>query len=141
MKNKPAFRIARRIATSRSGQLFFIAHLCLIVFLFSQKQVVGHDPTDCVTRTQWGWDYVLIAGRPFHWHYESGLMKVVFLLDLPACFVGALLLAPVYYLYPNICVYTASWIEAALYLACASVQWWLVGFLIGLSLYGNRNTT
>jgi hypothetical protein len=132
------WKLARRIATSRLGQLLFVAHLCLVLYLFSQKPVAEHDPNNCIPQSQWGWDYVLIAGRPFHWHYESALMKVISVLDLPAGFISSILYAPVSYLNPNICVHTASWIEAVLLLLCASAQWLLLGFILERLLFRGR---
>ena len=109
----------------------FIVHLCLGIFDFARKPVEGGAGGGCMPQAAWHWDYVLIAGRPFHWHYESVPLKIVSVLDLPAIFVSTWLYAPIDKLYPQLCVETVSWIYAGLLLVCASIQWWVVGSALG----------
>ena len=118
--------LINRIASSRIGQLLLLIHLILVVYDFAQK--TGHTSfVDCTPRSEWNSTAGVLAGRYFHPAYESVLLKVLMFLDLPAILFGAIVLYPFYYIYPNICVYTASWIDAAVILLFASFQWLLVG--------------
>jgi integral membrane sensor domain MASE1 len=107
------------------GQFLVVAHLLFIVYEFAQKPAATYADTPCVV----GWSSAsLIAGRNYHWAYESTPLKIVSLLDLPALFVGGLasrLFSPL-----NLCALTASWVEAILALTFASIQWLLVGFIV-----------
>jgi hypothetical protein len=90
MSQKVIKAFVRRVSASRAGLLLAFVHLCLVVYGFAQKEAVelgGDGPFD-ITRHA---GVSIIAGRAFHWHYESTLLKVVCLLDLP----GLLLSLPI----------------------------------------------
>ena len=71
----------------------------------------------------------LLAGRPFHWHYESLLLKSLFLADLPSILamvpVNLVVLLPLTPLHLGF--YVISYLTAAIWLLGASVQWLVVG--------------
>ena len=74
----------------------------------------------------------MYAGRPFHFYYESLLVKVVFLSNLPAliaCIPLSLLLSPILRIL-HVGVFIASYIAASLELVMASIQWMIVGLLV-----------
>jgi hypothetical protein len=71
----------------------------------------------------------LLAGRPFHFHYESLLLKLIILVDLPsllAMIPFSLLVLPLSKLF-HLSFYHCSYSSAALLLFGASCQWLLVG--------------
>ena len=116
----------KRIASSRIGQLLAVIHLSLVVYDLAQKP--GRTSFADCTPSSWYSTGSIFAGRYFHATYESLLLMVLVFLDLPAILFSAIILNPFYYIYPNICVYTASWIDAVVVLLCASVQWLIIGY-------------
>jgi hypothetical protein len=79
-----------------------------------------------------GADWAMFAGRPFHFHYQSWILKSLFLADLPSMLVasvGGLLSVPLK-LTRHIDTYTGSYVGAGLLFVVATGQWLLVGFLI-----------
>jgi uncharacterized membrane protein YciS (DUF1049 family) len=86
-------------------------------------------------------DQVLIAARPFHYHYESNLLKTLIILDMPGIYLSlliGLLLIPFNYLF-HPCVYAGSWIAAIVFLIGTSIQWWFTGFIFGAIVRWYRN--
>lgn len=71
----------------------------------------------------------LLAGRPFHYHYESVLLQILVWVDLPSMFVGSLLALVSLPLLLNIHVghYAGSYFGAGLLLLIATFQWLAVG--------------
>lgn len=122
----------KRVVRSRLGQILFVVHLCLVVYDFAPKPAASGD-MPCVVEPS---SQALIAARPFHYHYESDLMKTLIVLDLPGLVLGYvidLLLTPLNYLIRP-CAYARSWMAAGVCLVGTSIQWWLVGFLVGTSI-------
>lgn len=121
------WRFLQRVLSSRLGQFLVVIHLCLVLFDFSGKSVPDFNPNNCASVSEWQVTGYLIAGRFFHYSYESALHKLTMLIDLPALAASSLFAAPVYYFFPRTCAYTASWIYAFVLLLFASFQWLLVG--------------
>ena len=122
---KAVLTFLRRVASSRIGQFLVIAHLLFIVYEFAQKESVTYADTPCVVEPS---SKSLIAGRDFHWAYESTALKIVTVLDLPGLVVGGLafrLLSPV-----KFCDFTVSWVGAIFALTFISIQWLIVGFIV-----------
>jgi hypothetical protein len=122
---KAVLRFMRHVASSRVGLFFVVAHMLFIVYEFAQKPGATYADTPCAV--EWS-SKSFIAGRDYHWAYESTPLKVVSLLDLPALLLGGLtseLLSPL-----ELCSFTRSWVNAILYLVFASIQWLLVGFIV-----------
>jgi len=125
----------RRVAGSRIGLLLALVHFCLIVYGFAQKQPVelgGDGPFD-ITRAG---GVSIIAGRAFHLTYESTLLKVIFLLDLPGSLLALLMSLPFMWIFNEASIHVRSWIGAVILLIGTSIQWWLVGH--GLRCLWNR---
>lgn len=119
------WRFIRRFCTNRIGWVLAVVHLCLTVYDFAQKPV--ND--SCEPSSAAG--HYLIAGRYFHWAYESLIHQITILLDFPSLIVSAFLMIPISYFFPaDICVYTESWISAYVLLAVTSLQWLIAGFII-----------
>jgi hypothetical protein len=76
-----------------------------------------------------GADWTLLAGRPFHFTYQSWILKSVFLADLPAMLVASLtdlLVWPVSFV-THVGIYEGSYIAAGLLFVVATGQWLIVG--------------
>jgi hypothetical protein len=79
-----------------------------------------------------GADWTLFAGRPFHYVYQSWILKSLILVDMPAMLVGfacGLLLWPLSIIKP-IPIYEASYISAGILFVLATGQWLIVGHLL-----------
>jgi hypothetical protein len=79
-----------------------------------------------------GADWTMFAGRPFHFHYQSWILKSVLLADLPSMLVvsvGDLLLLPFWFT-KHIGTYVRSYLGAALLFVVATGQWLVIGFFI-----------
>jgi hypothetical protein len=125
------WRLLKGILTSRIGYLLVAIHLCLAIYDFAPKDVQGGSNGACQTVAQWDTNIHLVAGRVVHYTYESALYKFLTLADLPAVLlVEGLFMPGVYRLFPHLCMYTASWVEAFILLTIASMQWLTVGFVI-----------
>ena len=78
------------------------------------------------------WNTTLFAGRPFHFYYESLLLKILFTVDLPAglAVIPAALIGDLFLRALNIGSYVGSYLGAALFLLASSCQWLAVGGLL-----------
>jgi hypothetical protein len=76
----------------------------------------------------------LLAGRPFHFVYESLGLKLLFLADLPSYFLGIPLsvAAGMLALSLHIGFYYGSYATAACWLLAGSTQWLLIGYAFDL---------
>lgn len=118
-------KVIKRVAASRLGQILFVAHLVFVVYEFAQKPAASYSGTPCVRELS---SAAFIAGRNYHWNYESPLLKIISLLDFPAVVIGTFvsnLLSPL-----ELCDFTISWVEAVVALTVASLQWLFVGFIV-----------
>ena len=71
----------------------------------------------------------IFAGRPFHYHYESGLLQTLVLADSPSMLVEALLGLVSFPLLVNAHLghYLGSYLGAGLLILIATLQWLVVG--------------
>jgi len=79
-----------------------------------------------------GADWTLFAGRPFHFVYQSWVLKILILADMLAMLVGSacgLLLWPLSII-KRIPIYEASYISAGMLFVLATGQWLVVGHLL-----------
>jgi hypothetical protein len=90
-----------------------------------------------------GADWTLFAGRPFHFTYQSWVLKSVLLADLPSMLVasaGELLLWPMSFIL-HIGMYEGSYVSAGLLFVVATAQWLMVGCVIEKRLRSKAHTT
>lgn len=76
-----------------------------------------------------GADWTVFAGRPFHFEYQSWILKSVILADMPSMLVQAicgLILWPVSSAM-HVGTYEGSYISAGVLFVIASMQWLIVG--------------
>src|SRR5262245_64570885 len=119
---KSGIRFLQRVSHSRLGLLLASAHLCLVIYSFAVQEASYRE---CHDRHNFAGES-LIAGRSVHWSYESSLLKVLMLLDLPGMVLaipGGFLIWLLRYLLPEMCVITESWIWAVILLIATSFQW------------------
>jgi hypothetical protein len=127
MSQKVTQSFVRRVAGNRTGLLLAFVHFCLVVYGFAQKEPVelgGDGPFD-ITRHA---GVSIIAGRAFHWYYESTLLKVIFLFDLPGRLLALLMNLPFALVFYGASIQVQSWITAVILLIGTSIQWLLVGY-------------
>jgi hypothetical protein len=90
-----------------------------------------------------GWSSAtILAGRPFHFVYESLLLKLLFLADLPSILAqipAALVVSPLLKIL-HVGFYSSSYVDVALMLTLGSCQW-LVGALVEAMLHRRTGGT
>ena len=130
---KAILQFLKRVASSRVGHILLVVHLSLVVFDFAQKTPVSraennrvHEAGEILSSS------VLLAGRGFHYHYESPLLKLLILVDLPGLLLGlivGLMLIPINSVAP-LGAYDESWVAAGILLLGTSIQWQMVGYCL-----------
>jgi hypothetical protein len=79
-----------------------------------------------------GADWTFFAGRPFHYYYQSWILKSLLWADIPSALVQAacgVLLLPLSSVV-HVGTYEGSYISACFLFAIASMQWLIVGYLL-----------
>jgi len=79
-----------------------------------------------------GADWTFFAGRPFHYAYQSWILKSLIWADMPAMLIESacgLLLWPLSFV-RRIPTYEASYISAVVLFVLATGQWLIVGHLL-----------
>lgn len=110
------FSFIGKVASSKLGQVLTLVHLLLIVYALASR-----------------------GEATFHFHYETTLLKALFILDLPALTFLSIVALPFKSLIDYITPFRwAYWIGGATALFCVSVQWWFVGYLIERFIRGSR---
>lgn len=82
--------------------------------------------------SMYGADWTLFAGRPFHFEYQSWILKLVIMVDLPSMLVQAvagLLLLPIWR-FVHIGGYEASYVPAISLFVIGSLRWLFAGHLV-----------
>jgi hypothetical protein len=82
----------------------------------------------------------ILAGRPFHYHYESLSLQIMFLVDLPSWLASApigFLFLPFFKLF-HVGRFSGSYIGAGILLVMSSLQWLLLGNLLHVWLNSRR---
>ena len=124
MSNKPKLwkwllRFTKRILHSRLGQLLFVIHSVLVVYVFTQRGAG--------------------LSRPIHPHYESFWMNMLIWLDLPAIVLASLIAMPFEHGISQSSFWCAEFITGAILFLCASLQWWFIGYLIAVFFRPNSS--
>ncbi len=70
---------AKRVAASRTAQIFFFLHLVVLVIALVQKRTI----------------------QPEHWEYEFLLYKILMIFNLPASIIVGLMLLPIIFLFAS----------------------------------------
>ena len=115
---KSLLRFAKSILHSRLGQILFVIHSVLVIYVFTERGSV--------------------LARPIHPHYESFWMNILLWLDLPALVLASIIAAPIAHESSPISGFW--WVPAitnGIALLFASLQWWCLGFLIARLLQRN----
>lgn len=105
-----------------------------MVFDFAQKTPVSRAENNRVVEAgEMMGSATLLAGRMFHYHYESPLLKFLIFVDLPGILLSLLLgltLLPINYVVP-LGTYDESWVTAVILLLGTSLQWQVIGYCLG----------
>ena len=89
----------------------FVIHSVLVVYAFTERGSVFN--------------------RPIHFHYESVWMKALITLDLPALIIASVIVSPIAHEKSPLAVFWwAPLLAEGIAFLCASLQWWLAGYLI-----------
>jgi hypothetical protein len=133
----------KRVVSSRVGHVLLILHLSLVVFEFTQKNPVSRAESNRVYEArEMTESATLLAGRVFHYHYESPLLKFLIFVDMPGIalsFFLGLVLVPINYIAP-LGEYDASWAVAGILLIGTSTQWQLIGYGLERMIRSGRSS-
>ncbi len=103
-------RLSRRILHSRLGQILFVIHLVLAIYIYGERGSIS---------------------RPVHPHYESFLMNVLICLDLPALILASIIASPIAHeSSPLSAFWWAHGAANGVAFLCASLQWWCLGYVL-----------
>jgi hypothetical protein len=113
---RSAAHFGLRVFRSRVGQLLFLLHLMLVAYAY--------------------WERAPTTKVPIHFFYESTLLKTLIVLDLPALILCGIVAYPLTSSDSPLSTYQwSSWIAAAIVLSLTSIQWWIIGYLLGHILW------
>lgn len=121
-------RFLREAAQGRLGWLLVCLHAAWFFLAIANMSPPSPGLGAFLDRGGWS-SATLLAGRPFHFAYESVVLKLLILADMPAMIAVipiSLLLAPVSKLL-QLSFYSGSYVSAGVLLFGASCQWLLVG--------------
>jgi len=124
-------RLFREAARSRLGWALAATHALWFYLGILSMGPPSRNAANFLDSVQ-GADWTMFAGRPFHFYYQSWVLKSLVLADLPSMFVasvGSLLTAPLG-LRRLIGTYTGSYVGAGLLFVVATGQWLVIGFLV-----------
>lgn len=117
-----------RYLISKLGWAAVLIHLTAVVYAFWGLVSINGECGPFARGAGW----VYIAGTGLHWIYESVLMKILLILDLPALavaeFIGNL------FGMESWCFIPRTWTLGILGLFFASLQWYVIGLLIQTNL-------
>ena len=106
---KSFLAFTKRLASSRLGQILFVFNLTLAIYALAQRG--------------------FFSDQAFHFHYESLLLKSLFLLNLPSLVVASIITSPLTQNGSYLATYWwASWVSGVVSFIIISMQWWLIGY-------------
>lgn len=126
----------RNTSKSRLGFLLCLTHILLLLCALAYMSPPSRELANSLDKlhSSGGWSSVdILAGRPYHYTYESPLFKILFWVDLPAMLVAYVLLLPllpIAYFLPSLPTYEASYVFAGVWLIAGSIEWWYLGYRI-----------
>ena len=107
---RAAFNFIKRVLSSRTGQILFVAHLVISVYALAERQKGGNP-----------WH--------FHYHYESPLMKALLIVDSPMLDISRRVVSPLIREGGYANQYSpVMWLVAAFIFFCVLIQWWFIGY-------------
>ena len=122
-------RFVRSCVRSRVAWVLVCLHASWFLIAIANMFPPAHWLGDFLDKGGWS-SAILFAGRPFHFHYESRVMKILVLVDFPSL-LGALpiglLISP---LMSHAGSFIGSYVGAIIELMTASCQWLAMGFAI-----------
>src|SRR5450432_253447 len=132
----------RACMRSRFGWLLATIHALWLSFGIRSMGPPSRAAANFLDSVQ-GADWTFFAGRPFHFHYQSWVLKSVLIADLPAMLVGALadLVLRPFSFAMHVGTYVGSYIGAGLLFVVATGQWLIVGHAIEKPFRSKARTT
>ncbi|HXG65308.1 MAG TPA: hypothetical protein VNO70_09375 [Blastocatellia bacterium] len=122
------------VSTSRLGLILLVIHLAFFIYAIAEK------PSSPWRSRDISWPemqenlpagYVFVAGRYFHWAYESLSFQALTLIDLPALFFQEIISQICWArFYSQLSAHLVSWVEAGFWLFYGSLQWLFIGYCI-----------
>jgi hypothetical protein len=131
-----------RAVRSRLAWLLVFLHASWFMLTIANMSPPSHDVANFIEHSEWSSTTAILAGRPFHYHYESLSLQILFFVDLPSLLasipVGFLAL-PFLKLF-HLGLYEGSYVSAGILLAVSALQWLTIGYIadkcLGSLLWG-----
>jgi hypothetical protein len=115
---------------SRLAWLLVFLHASWFLLTIANMSPPSHDVADFIEHSEWTSTSAILAGRPFHYHYESLSLQILFFVDLPSSLasipVGFLAL-PFLKLF-HLGLYEGSYVGAGILFALSAWQWLTIGY-------------
>jgi hypothetical protein len=121
----------RASVTSRWGWALAVIHALWFYLGIHSMGPPSRAAADFLDSLQ-GADWTFFAGRPFHYTYQSWILKFVIVADMPSMLVGALfglLSSPLRAAVMHVGTYERSYIDAVFVFILGTGQWLIVGHL------------
>jgi hypothetical protein len=115
---------------SRLAWLTVFLHVAWFLLAIANMHPPSREVANFIGQSN-GTTVAILAGRPFHFAYESLFLQLLILFDLPSMFASipvGLLLSPLLKLF-HVGLYEGSYVGAGIQIAMGSLQWLLVGRL------------
>lgn len=129
---------------TRTGCSLAVLHaFTLTVLIFSKPLLPPSEPcapeADCVGLANPA-SIAFVAGRVFHWSYETPLLQCLMLADLPSQVVGVVVMLPLWVLLKSVSVseQRLSYLNALNWIFFGSLQWWLIAAIVKATWKRNR---
>src|SRR5262245_39515026 len=116
----------KKALRSSFAWLFVCLHASWFLLAVANMSPPSRDLASILDSGVWS-SAALLAGRPFHFTYESMFLKALLLLDLPALLIAGVVLAPIRVLFPSLGHYVDSYFAAGEWLLAGSLQWLVLG--------------
>jgi hypothetical protein len=114
-----------------------VFHACALMLLLAAKEPLPARrsrlepcPPEAVCFDLWdAAGQSVVAGRPVHFHYETLLMKLLIIADMPAIVAAGVASLPLFWILRHDEL-RQSWLVAAGWVGFGSLQWWMLGTYI-----------
>lgn len=130
---------------TRTGISLAVLHaVTLTILIFSKPPLPPSEPcppeADCFDIIKAA-GVSFVAGRAFHWSYETPLLQCLMLADLPSQVVGVVAMLPLWVLLKtvNVSEQRLSYLNALNWIFFGSLQWGLIGVILKTLRGKNRD--
>jgi len=126
--------VIKRVISSKVGWTVAVVHFVAVIYEFYNLGAAANYCDQTSRAAGWIW----LAGRGIHWFNETILLQFLLLANMPALVVAESLTRAI--VPANWCDSTESWIVAIAAVIFASIQWYVIGYVIEGAFRFNRES-